>query len=466
MELRFEKTIAECGMDAIMIERGTVIAAYSGGADSSCLLRMLDVWCRENGVRLCACHLNHMIRGESADRDEAFCAAECSGLGIEFHSERIDVPALAERCGMGLEEAAREARYRFFDDVSEKLTGRRGGAVVATAHNSDDNLETVILNMVRGSGLKGMCGIPPVRDGRFIRPLLNDSSASIRAWCSENGVGYVEDETNESTEYSRNRVRRLIVPELRNLSDDPEKAVSRMCALLRSDEDFLSSEASGHVLADGVSAAVGDLKRLHPAVLSRVFRILYSNCTGGCENLSSLHIESLSKALGGDSVNSEVTLPGGVSAVFDREKVRFAARDGENAPYDTGVTECAPGDTVDNELFAMSFSLEDAGGNEKNDDSFINIYNSYIQTVLDFDKIKGTLRIRLRAEGDTYRIRGVNRKVRKLFNEKKITPYDRARLPVVLDDSGIIWIPGFPPRDGLAAGSKDCRRLTVRYVRK
>ncbi|MBQ9719006.1 MAG: tRNA lysidine(34) synthetase TilS, partial [Clostridia bacterium] len=210
--LKFDDTLERFALADAMRKAGTVIAAYSGGADSSCLLHHLVRWCAGNGVTLAAAHVNHGIRGEDADRDERFCRETCGKLQVPLYVLREDVPALAAQSGRGLEETARSVRYSFFDRVSKELTGSPDAAVVATAHNADDHLETVVFNLLRGSGTRGLSGIDPLRDGRFVRPLICDTGAEIRRWCENHRVPYVTDATNADTDYTRNFIRHNIVP--------------------------------------------------------------------------------------------------------------------------------------------------------------------------------------------------------------------------------------------------------------
>ena len=212
--LKFYDSLTRFGLAEAMRRTGCVIAAYSGGADSTCLLYHLAHWCAENNVRLLAAHVNHGIRGDDADRDEAFCRETCETLGIPLAVRRENVPELARQTGRGLEETAREVRYTFFDELS----AQHGGALIATAHNADDQLETVLFHLLRGSGLRGLCGIDPLRDGRFLRPLIADSGADIRRWCADNRIPYVTDATNADTDYTRNFIRHRLLPPMEEIT--------------------------------------------------------------------------------------------------------------------------------------------------------------------------------------------------------------------------------------------------------
>ena len=187
-----------------MLEKShNVTVALSGGADSVSLLHILYELRDELGITLSAAHLNHMIRGDEALRDENFARQECEKLGIPFFCERADVPKYAKEHRVSTELAAREIRYEFLSNVSDGL--------IATAHTASDNIETIIFNLARGTGLKGLCGIPPVREN-IIRPLIFCTREEIEAYCSANRLSYVTDSTNLSDDYSRNKIRHTIVP--------------------------------------------------------------------------------------------------------------------------------------------------------------------------------------------------------------------------------------------------------------
>ena len=172
-----------------MLANTPILLALSGGADSSALLFMLCEYCKKSGAPLAVAHVNHMIRGEDAERDRDFCRSLAKKLGLPFYLLEADVPALAREHKRGLEEEARITRYEFF----EKVMRENSIPLLATAHNATDNAETVIFNLTRGSGLHGMCGIPPTREfsgGRIIRPLLKMSKDEILAFCRENGIPF------------------------------------------------------------------------------------------------------------------------------------------------------------------------------------------------------------------------------------------------------------------------------------
>ena len=459
--LRFAETLASCRMDVLLKERGRVLVAYSGGADSSCLLRLMRDWCAENGVALSAAHVNHMIRGEEADRDEAFCRAACAELGIPLSVLRADVPALAAERGCGIEECARAVRYAYFDELAG------GDGPVATAHNATDNLETVLFRMLRGTGLKGLCGIPPVRDGRFLRPLIRDGSDAIRTFCAENGIPYVTDGTNLEPGCARNILRLKVLPELKALTPDPEAAVSRMTELLAQDEDWIESQTEALLPDRAVSVSREVFTALHPAAASRILRTMAEN--GGGSVPEAVHVKAVLSMAEAGAVGA-VSLPGGIRCVLSRDAVRIeedTRKPPVPVPRQTGCFGADfPGGTVFENALCRVLCRPDPEccpnppGSAPEGQSEENIYKSSISVSLSFDKIGFACRIRNRLPGDTIRFGGMTRRVKTLFSDRKLPEEIRSALPVIEDENGVLWIPGFPPRDGVL-WSGTGKRLTL-----
>lgn len=447
-ELHFYGTVKKFGMDSLLSPLTTVIVGYSGGADSSCLLRLMDEWCSVNDVKLVAAHVNHMIRGAESERDEEFCRKTAERLNIPFFVRRVDVPALSRESGTGLEETARNIRYDFFGELSEMLTGRRDGAFIATAHNSTDNLETVLMNLMRGSGLHGMCGIAPVRDGRIIRPLICDTAESIRAWCEENNVPYVTDSTNFETDCTRNAVRHKIIPVMRNLCSSPEDRAVRMTSLLRADEEFILSEVEKYAVS-GVTVPRETVVSAAPAVASRLLMRLYNNAKHGDSVITEGQISDIIRLSRDKTGHCEVSLAGGLKAVIERDSVTI--KDDCKDERESGfVFEYGGGDAVfENELYRLTFSQIPPEHGEEKIPSKENIYKLSIYRSFACDKIKGKLKIRYRSHGDSYVYCGHTHKLKKLFTDAKLTEREKRLTPVLCDDDGIVWVAGFGTRDGV-----------------
>lgn len=236
-----------------------------------CLLHWLYGLQRERGLKLFAAHYEHGLRGEESLRDAEFVRDQCMRLGVPLVQGSGDVKAHADAEKIGIEEAARTLRYRFLDETADRLSCSR----IATAHNADDNAETVLMNLCRGSGTRGLAGIPP-RRGRLIRPLLLTGREEIEAYLQENGIPHVEDSSNASDSCTRNRIRHRILPLLREENPSFLNAVSRTAELLRADDDCLNRMARQFIdsCMEDRSLPSKALAGLEAPVAARVVRLL------------------------------------------------------------------------------------------------------------------------------------------------------------------------------------------------
>lgn len=390
----------------------TVTVALSGGADSMALLFSLFSLKEKLGITLKAAHLNHLIRGEEAFRDERFVEEACKKLGVELTVKRIDVPALAKAGGLSIELAARTARYEFLESVAD-------GGAVATAHTASDNLETVILNLTRGSGLDGLSGIP-VKRGVFIRPVILCTRNQIEAYCKEKDIPFVTDSTNLSDDYTRNKIRHSIVPVLKELNPSVEATVLRSSLIVREDAEYLKKRAEEYLcdnlLSDG-RLSLSNFCKTEPSVSKRVIKV-YLKKVAPQITPETVHIEEAFKiALAG----GRTSLPKGYSLVSDG---KFISVENKNTAKTVKYT-------VDLEERENKFF--------KNTEK---INNLLLNSLLDCDKIVGKLVVRTRMSGDGIRLvgRGCTKTLNKLYNEYAVPVSLRDRLPVIADDNGIVWV--------------------------
>lgn len=271
-----------------MAEQGdAVVAALSGGADSVSLVFALKQLSSRLGITVAACHFNHHIRGAESDRDMRFCEELCRQLEIPLTVKEADVPSM-RRKHESLEECARRARYDFFAEVSR-------GKCLATAHNANDCAETMLLNLMRGTGLKGLCGIPPVR-GNIIRPLIYCTRAEVEDFCRSNGLTWVTDSTNLSADYTRNRVRQIILPEMLKINGSLYSTMIRAENNLREDSDFLEGMAAEALEASKCPGGfrADDLAKLPKPLQSRAIKRIFAQ--GGIEP-SALRINTAAEIL-------------------------------------------------------------------------------------------------------------------------------------------------------------------------
>ena len=458
--------------------------AFSGGADSRLLLELtlralLERHGEEGRSRVIALHLHHGIRGEEADRDEAFCRRVCADLGVELICERVSIPAMAEELGESLETAARKARYDFFGRVMDE----RGIGILLTAHHADDNLETVLAQLIRGSGTRGMRGIPTTRmlgywTDRQVklvhRPLLDFTKRDILAACEELSLDFVTDSTNLEDHCIRNRIRHTVIPELEAIAgeDAPQRAAARMAHAAEEDEDYLwyqAEQSVGRTVAPGGEAvALSDLEHFSPALSKRMLMVLYRDTLRlydrGAETelfLSSAQLRALLE-LGRKAVpESGLDLPGGIRAVVRSEFLYMLPAEEANppvlsdepVPLAEGVTLLASGFSVTVEY--SDTPLSPAKG-----------YDVYASAVFPAE-LPVPLLARKRQEGDTILSHGMHKKLKKVLNEKDIPLHHRDRIPLIcLHDGSPLWYPRAIYRDGYPTPEEGpCLRITVRYPR-
>ena len=293
------------------------LCAVSGGLDSMCLLFMLDAWCKERGGQVAAAHFNHRLRGGAADRDEAFVRDICARWGIPLTVGREDVGEYAKREGLSIEEAARNLRYAFLRRTAAEGACKR----LYTAHHADDNAETVLLNLIRGTGLTGLTGMD-WEQGGICRPLLSVTRAELEAYAARWEVPHVEDETNADPEAAaRNRLRLQVMPLLKELNPRAVEHICRTAGYLRTADESLEEDALNrlaHVRTRGGRAAlsVDALFDAPEAVRPRMLLELFDRLDVGRKDVGAVHLEAL-LTLAGEGrrrVEGRISLPHGVTA--------------------------------------------------------------------------------------------------------------------------------------------------------
>ena len=377
-----------------------VICAVSGGADSVALLFAMYLLRERLDITLEAAHFNHRLRGEESDADEAFVKELCGRYDIPLHlgSGRI-LPGKK-----GLEAAAREARYAFLRSLPGKI---------ATAHTADDNAETVLLHLVRGTGLKGLGGISPM-NGNVIRPMLTVTRREVEAFLSEYALPHREDSTNATDLFLRNRIRRNVMPLL--LQENPSLAenLSDMALGLREDEDYLSRMA-GETLP-GVAA----LREMHPALRARALeRFLKEN---GVSEPEKRHIALLEQLVFSDKPSARADLPGGITVARRYDTLEVL---GEAQPLSERVLEGSL------ELPELGLRVVCAEA-----DTIVNTPDTF--TVVP----EGRIVVRSRLPGDRIRLSGGTKSLKKLFIDRKIPASERLRIPIIADEAGVLGVWG------------------------
>ncbi len=436
-----------------MPEDTPILVGFSGGADSVSLLHMLAKRAKETGGRVYALHVNHGIRGAEADRDEAFCRRFADSLGVSLFVRRVSVPDLAKERKESVETAARQIRYECFEEIMK----RESIPLLVTAHNADDNLETMLFHMIRGAGLRGMCGIPVCRrfgEGSLCRPLLGMTRRSILAYCQKEGLSYVTDSTNTHTDYTRNRIRSEVLPALVAIHGGAVENAARLSEHLRADELCLESMTDWFLddLSEDGSLELEKINGSPDAIVNRALMALYSHLSEGGD-LSHAHLTALRQLCREGRPHSAVSLPRGMEGVIEDGRLFFRIKQ----PRALAEPYCIPLREGENRISQTNTEIV-MGNSQKT----INIYKKSILLSIDSAKINGALTARNRQEGDRIRLGGMSRSVKKLMCDKKIPVAIRSRLPILCDEDGVVAVPLLGVRDGASADSREESVLTLR----
>lgn len=416
-----------------------VTAALSGGADSMSLLHFLVKNRERLGITVDAAHLDHNIRGQEAKRDEEFVKRECEKLGVRLHLRSLDIPALAKERKIGLEECGRQERYRFFEELRETIPA----SVTATAHTASDNAETVLLNITRGCGIDGLCGIPPVRSG-IIRPLIGCTRGDVEAYCAEHGVPFITDSTNLSDEYSRNRVRLNVMPQLELINPSAQRAINRLSMLARSDAAVIKA-AAGREAARCAKDGGLDVKTLMSCEEHIIPRVILSYLSGMTETTpEKRHIDLIVEAA--RAGHGAVEIKKGEYVAVSGDIIKYI-----NTPTDLSANKSIKS-SVNTEIpfkagqgfdfngkhyeISEKKSLNSADNNKINKKLLINCLSCGI---ISCDTI-----FRTRRSGDVFTQagRGCTKTVKKLFSELKLSPQEREARLVAANGSTVLWIEG------------------------
>ncbi len=428
----------------------TVLCGVSGGADSMAMLCALLELQGTLGIgEVVAAHLNHCLRGAESDRDEEFVRAFAHARDIRFFSARADVNAAVSQTKEGVEQAARRLRYDFFE-----LTAAQTGATrIATAHTADDNLETVLMNLCRGAGVDGLCGIPPVR-GNIVRPLLEVSREQVLDFLSGAGVTYIEDSSNSDTAYTRNLLRHRVVPVLKSRNPSLCRTVSSMVKLLRRDADYLSAQTQqafdgiAEISPDGVSVRVRALCALHPAISSGVCRLLYEAAGGAPGALSYRHTETLLALAHSGGPSDRICLPSGMTARRINDRLFWGKPTAPPATFEPFLLKEGENRRIGNTNYLICVRKA-----EKNEFVHNSLNTFYINCAIICDGIF----VRPRRAGDRFSLpgRGISKSIKKLFIEAKIPLFLRETVPVLASADEVLAVAGFGLSEKFAAVSPE-----------
>lgn len=432
-----------------MLNNGdSVICAVSGGADSVCLLYvMLELRSKYNLTLYCA-NVNHKIRGEEANRDSLFVKELCEKEGIELFYKEIDVPKLSKQRHIGEEECGRQVRYEFFNDISKKL----GNAKVATAHNLGDNAETVLFRLARGTSGKGLGAIPPVR-GNIIRPLLFSSRHEIEKYLKEKNITWVEDSTNKSEKYARNKIRASVIPVLEEINPEAQKKIALAAALTADDCSYLDNIAAiceKNIFSERGLDTTAFLKE-NIAIQRRIAKLVMKK--SGVREITNVKINDFISLCAGDN-----------GKTLDINKERFFEKAGGyvaqvgRQPDMSYLKKLETGGIIVEKNWEIRAKIVDKPIKKRDNNT----------AVFDADKLSAPFFVRMRKTGDRMKVLGMGKSKRlsDIFSNAKIPPSKRDGIPIVEKDGDILFLCGLRQSSDYAPQKGTHSFLIFEYITK
>lgn len=434
------KKIRSCNDEyKLFCEADSLLVGLSGGADSVALALAL----KELGCKVSCAHINHCIRGEESERDEYFCRSFCDKEGLRMIVKRLDVRSYCEKNRVGLETGARELRYKALQDIADLL----GNEVkLCTAHHADDNLETVLLNLARGTALKGLCGIPPKRDN-IIRPLLFCTREEIEKFLEEKNQDYVLDSTNNDDFCARNKIRHYCIPVLKEINPKAAECFSNTSVVISSEDKLLDEYAKDILDTLRIKSKI-NAERLIKQSLAMKRRIIGLWLLENKIELSFDRVQRVLDILNGGKLN----IQNGVYCVCARG-ILYIERDSESAkPVERSVV-------LDTKL--LFFNKEVLFKIVNTDGENANVHKKFAKSCFDYDKIIGEILFRSRKSDDKIALcgRGFTSSVKKLLSELDFA--EREKALILCDSEGVVFVEGFGAAQRVCVDDNTSHMLVV-----
>lgn len=447
-----------------LIEKGDkIIVAISGGPDSVCLLHALYILREEYEIDLYGAHLNHNFRGIEAQVDAQYVSNLCEDLNIVCFIKSLDVPGYARENSLSPEEAGRILRYDFFEEVAQKVSANK----IAVAHNENDQAETVLMRLLRGTGLQGLTAIH-IKRGKIIRPLLNVDRNSIEEYCEVNNLSPRIDKTNLESIYYRNKIRLELIPYLEeNYNTNISSSLVKTAEILKDDFDFIEEKA--RQVYDGLvtnqnenrlELSINGILNLHDALKARVIRLAVEQLLGRQEVLEYKHMLKVLELIERGLTGKKLTLPMGLVAKVSYKNICFTTKEEEDKDFDY---ELSLEDSLIIEEVGAVFKariLESKDVKEISRDKYCKCF--------DYDQVKNILNVRNRREGDRFYPLGLtgSKKLKDFFIDYKIDRDEREKIPLVCDGDEIMWVVGYRISERYKITDKTNRILEIIYEKQ
>lgn len=438
-----DKVIKYINDNELIQDQDKILIALSGGPDSVCMLHILYKLKDMLNIELGAIHINHMLRGDESDKDEKYIGNLCSELGINYYVKRIDIEYVANETSVSLEVAGRNERYKAFEEIRE----RYGYNKIAVAHNANDQAETVLMRMMRGTGLEGLTGIKSKREDGIIRPILCLNRKEIEGYCGENKLNPRIDKSNQERIYSRNKVRLDIIPYMKeHFNEDIVETLNRMVSLLQKDNEFIEeySQKCYNKYCKITDKQLEVSKELFikemEAVVTRVVIKAFKEISNSHQNFEMKHIYEIIN-LAKNSTGKKINLTNNIICENSYGNIIFKVNGKDiidNKVNEVRINKSSILDDVTFKDYNISFQII----NNKNKVEFSK--NSLIK-LFDYDKIEKEIIIRHRIDGDKIIPLGMkgNKKLKDIFIDMKIPREMRDEIPILCFDDKIAWIVGY-----------------------
>ncbi len=453
-------TIREYGM---ILPQEKVLVAVSGGADSMALLHILKELQKEGLCVIHVAHVEHGIRGEASEEDARFVEKVCLEWNLPFHLKKVQVPELAMEWKVSHEVAGRKARYDFFMEILAKIEGQK----IAVAHHMDDQAETLLLHLMRGSGGKGLGGMQPVREGKIIRPLIQVTRSQIEDYCRDNHIHYRRDATNLERVYQRNRMRVDVIPYLKeHYNPDIIATLARTAEILRQDEEYLdgkSREAFNSLLKkdeNGLHICIKGFLDCHTALQRRVLRLVFASLTGSTTDVGYKHINEIIHLAASERAGLELDMPNGVKVRRGYASLIFSLFNGKQASYCYEVH--VPG----------RVEIPEANGTLRCDilssipNGMITSHSPFVQ-YFDGDRWPKEAVIRNRKPGDRIQPLGSpgTKKLKDYFIDRKVDRWKRDGIPVIAVGNRVLWVIGYDMGEEIKVTKETKKFLKMEFIK-
>ncbi|PJI08795.1 MULTISPECIES: tRNA lysidine(34) synthetase TilS [Clostridium] len=449
--------------NSMIQKKDRIVVAVSGGPDSMCLLHLLYRLREKFDISICAAHVNHCLRGKAADEDEEFVRKFCEKSGIQFYVKRVDVNKIAHEKKISSELAGREARYNFFEEVRKKFKANK----IAIAHNANDQAETILMRIIRGTGTEGIKGIRPVRDGYYIRPLIETKRSLIEKYCKDERLMPRIDCTNLQRDYSRNKIRLDLIPYIvKNFNEDVVGSLDRLGELVTIDDNYLEkvAESKYKLYCNECEKKVIITKEAFlndMAILSRIIRMAVLHLAKSTYNLEKKHIDSIVECQKNET-GKKIDLPLNIRAYNDYGNICLKLKcDETHKNQNEYELNIGHENFIPQENLSIMIKLI-------HDTKDINLKeNKYIK-YFDADKAGDNIIVRYRANGDKFMPLGMknNKKLKDIFIDLKIPREERKKIPLICFGGEIAWITGFKISEKFKINKNTKKILEIKIERE